>query len=187
MSAESTRNGAPVAVVPRGRPVAAVVALVLRLLVMALAVVTVRDLLVSQGWASGSSWTASAVGSLDGAGTGAGGVVAGVLLVVAGVLVLLLGLLPARRTHLRSSVDALDLWITPAALAALARAVADRSAGVLEARTARAGRRRVRVAVRTHGDAAAVARGAQDAVDRDVSAMTPARVVVSPTTKELRR
>lgn len=183
----ATRSGTPAATAPRGRPLASVVALVLRLLVVALAVVTVRDLVVTQGWASGTSWTASVAGSLDGAGSGAGGVVAGVVLVALGVLVLLLGLLPARRTHLRSSVDALDLWITPAALAALARAVADRSAGVLEARTARAGRRRVRVAVRAHGDAAAVGREAQAAVDRDVSAMTPARVVVTSTSKELPR
>lgn len=187
MSADNTRSGTPVPSAPRGRPVASVAALVLRLLVVALAAVTVRDLAVSQGWASGTSWTASVAGSLDGAGTGAGGVVAGGVLVALGVLVLLLGLLPARRTHLRSTVDALDLWITPAALAALARAVADRSAGVLEARTARTGRRRVRVAVRAHGDAAAVAREAQAAVDRDVSTMTPARVVVTSTSKELPR
>jgi hypothetical protein len=148
---------------PTAAPAASRVALLVALLLVGLAVVAVRDLAVAQGWVTGRSWTRQLVAAVDGTQASTGLAVLGAAVAVVGLLVLLAAVWPARRTHVALG-DTPEAWLTPAAVAALARSVADRSAGVLEARTDKASRKRVRVVV-TGADADAAA-----AAQRDVDA-----------------
>ncbi|QIG42159.1 hypothetical protein G5V58_04705 [Nocardioides anomalus] len=149
---------------PTKAPAAARLALLVALLLLAVAVVAVRDLAVTQGWVSGRSWTRHLVAAVDGTQASTGLALLGIVVAVVGLLVLLGALWPARRTHVPLG-DTPDAWLTPAAVAALARSVADRSAGVLEARTEKTSRRRVRVVVTAAEDTPAAAGAAQRDVD----------------------
>lgn len=167
---------------PTGTPVAARVAVLLAVLLVVPAVVLVHDLAADQGWTAERSWTDRLVDTLDGTSASAAYAVLGVALVVVGLLVLLAGLLPARRSHVPLA-DAPDAWVTPAAVAALARGVADRSAGVLEARTEKVTRRRVRISVRSLEDASGTARGAQRDVDEALAGLPRPAVSVRGVTR----
>jgi putative Mn2+ efflux pump MntP len=169
---------------PRATPATVPAAVVVALLLIGLAVVAVRDLVVAQGWSTGTPWLLSLARSLDGLTASIGVVVAGVVLVLVGLLVLWLGLKPARRTHLEGRTDA-DLWLTPAALAALARAAADRSAGVISAEAGSVGRRKITIDVLTRGEAATVTREVEAALDDTVRGLAATTIAVR--TKEIPR
>jgi hypothetical protein len=165
---------------PTAAPAASRAALVLGLVLIALAVVLVRDLAAAEGWTSGTPWTVQLAEDLDGLTASTGLAVLGAVLAVVGLLVALSALLPARRTHVPLD-DAPDTWITPAAVAALAQGVADRSAGVLAARTEKVSRRSVRIAVTAASDAGSVAQAAQRDVDSALRGLTSPSVRVRGT------
>lgn len=153
----------------------------------ALGAAAVRDLAVDQGWAGGSSWTRAVVDAVDGLEASTALAVAGGVVALVGALVLVLALRPGRPTHvaLRTGPDAAaDAWITPRAVGALARAVADRSSGVLEARTVSVTPRRVRVRVTAATDPASVAAAAQSDVDAALRSVDRPSVVVSARTRK---
>lgn len=146
MSTDRTERALGRAPVNRHRAVA--VGVVLAAALVAVAVVALRDLAVAQGWASGRPWLAGALAGADrlepttavlAVATGAG---------VVGLLLLLAGLLPAKRRHVHAD-EAEHLWSSPATLAEVTRAAADRSPGVLSARVVRASRGRVLLEVAT--------------------------------------
>ncbi|MBJ7529682.1 MAG: hypothetical protein JHD04_09205, partial [Nocardioides sp.] len=129
---------------PRGRPAVVPVALLLALVLVALAVATVRDLAVAQGWAGGSPWLRDAVDGLDGLTATSAVVGAAVAIGLVGLVLLVLALKPAPVTHLPATADG-DLWVSTQAVAALARQRADRSSGVVGASATVSRRHRVRV------------------------------------------
>lgn len=169
---------------PKARPAAAPTAAVVALVLVALAVVTVRDLAVSQGWATGTPWSVSLVRSLDGLTASVGLAVGGAVLALVGLVLVWLALKPAPRTHLPAHADS-DLWLSPAAVAALARGVADRAPGVISADSTRAGRRRIHVDVVTSSDPQAVTERVEAALQSHVQGLTRATITVR--TKEVAR
>lgn len=163
---------------PRGTAPVVWTAGVLALLLAALGAVAVRDLAVDQGWAQGSSWTSAAVDAVDGLEASVALAVAGALVALVGLALLVVALRPGRVRHVPLD-GAADAWITPRAVAALARSVADRSAGVVEASTASTSRSRVSIRVTTAGQPDAAARAAQTDVDAALRGLTRPTVVVS--------
>lgn len=131
---------------PRRTPVVVLVAALLALLLIGLAVVAVRDLLISQGWATGSPVAPALVDGSDGLRSSVGLAVAGGVVALIGLVIVWLALKPGRRTHLRASGDA-DLWLSPGAVAALAQETADRLPGVMSADSSRSTRHRIVVDV----------------------------------------
>ena len=128
-------------------------AVLLGVLLVAFAVVAVRDLAVSQGWAQGEPWLAAGVRSLDGLEAGTATLVVATVVGLVGLLLLVIGVSPAQRRYVRAT-EATQLWSTPAAIGEVARTAADRAPGVLAARVGRATRRRIVLHVTTRGDAA---------------------------------
>lgn len=139
-------------------------ALLFALLLVAVAVVAARDLAVSQGWARGEPWLTALVDSLDGLEAGTATLALATVVGLLGLVLLVVGLSPAERRYVRAT-EATQLWSTPSAIAEVSRTAADRAPGVLAARVARAGRRRILIQVTTRGDAArddATLSGARD-------------------------
>lgn len=162
---------------PRARPPAVPVALALALGLIAVGVVAVRDLIVSQGWANGTPWSEVVVSAFDGLTASIAVVAGGIAVAVIGLLLIWLSLKPGRKTHLRAS-NAEDLWLSQRALAALAVAVADRAPGVIAAEATRVTRRRVVVQVVTSQEPTVVADAVQSSLDSTVSGLTDARLSV---------
>ncbi|MEI7056519.1 DUF6286 domain-containing protein [Nocardioides sp. CCNWLW239] len=117
-------------------------AALLALVLLALAVVAVRDLLISQGWATGSQVAPAVVDGSDGLRSSVGLAIAGGVVALLGLVLVWLAIKPGRRTHLRVTGDA-DLWLSPGAVAALAQETADRLPGVMSADSSRSTRRRI--------------------------------------------
>lgn len=113
---------------PRALPAAAWLGPLVALVLIALGVVLVQEALARWGVVA-TSWLGSALTSIDGMRAGTWAVPAGVVLVLLGLLVLLVALKPRRRTHVHVDGEA-DLWMTPAALSALARDAAEGVPGV---------------------------------------------------------
>ncbi len=113
---------------PRARPATAWLGMLAALLLIGVGVVLVQEALSRWG-VVGASWLGSFLETLDGTRAGTWTVPAGVALVLLGLLVLVVALKPRRRTHVRVAGDA-DLWMTPAALTALARDAAEGVPGV---------------------------------------------------------
>ncbi|MBF4161661.1 DUF6286 domain-containing protein [Nocardioides acrostichi] len=167
---------------PRGRPVVSLAALLVALAIIALAVVAVRDLVVARGWAPGTPWARSLVEGLDGLGATTASTAVGVAMAVLGAVLLLVAVKPAPRTHRALPADAeqasVELWATPAATAALALDVADRTCGVLGARVRRAGRRRVRLEVGTTLDRVEIRERVTTRLREELAPLGDPRVVV---------
>lgn len=133
---------------PRRRPVVIWPAVLLALGLVALAVLSVRELLVTQGWLGGSPWlTPVLTGSLTVTPDGRTLAVA-VAAVLLGLVLLVLGLRPGSRTHRRAPGE-VDVWATPDALSHLARDAAERTQGVSAVERAVSTRSGVRLTVRT--------------------------------------
>lgn len=164
----------PTGVVPRARPKAASLGVLVAVLLVALAVVAVRELAVDQGWATGSSWLQSLLDTLSGRTAGTAVLVVGIVLVAVGVLVLHVALRPGRVTHLATTDDG-DVWLTRGALAALAHEVVDRQAGVVSVDAEPAGRRKVKVRVVARDDRAGVEQQVRDALGRRLDPLTRLR------------
>ena len=127
---------------PASRHRAVAIGVALALALVGVAVVAVRDLAVTEGWAAGEPWLAEGVRRLDGLEPSTGVLALATAVGVLGLVLLLAGLLPAGRHHVPAS-GAQHLWSSPSALAEVARSAADRSQGVVTARVARASRGRV--------------------------------------------
>lgn len=165
---------------PRARPGATPVAVLLALGLVALAVVGIHDLAAARGWSDGAPWVPDLVDRLDGLTASAAVVALSVAAAVVGLLLVLVALAPARRTHLPVDGDH-DVWVSPAAVGALARAAADRAPGVISAETTRTTRRRVTVEVVTQRDETEVTAGVRAAVDGSLVGLTRTRVGVRTT------
>lgn len=127
---------------PVSRHRAVAIGVVLALALVGVAVVAVRDLAVTEGWATGEPWLAEGVRRLDGLEPSTGVLALATVVAVLGLVLVLAGLLPAGRHHVPAS-GVQHLWSSPSALAEVARSAADRSPGVVAARVARASRGRV--------------------------------------------
>ncbi|MEU6137517.1 DUF6286 domain-containing protein [Nocardioides sp. NPDC047086] len=173
---------------PRRAPLAVPTASVLALVLVAVAVVAVRDLALSQGWAAGTPLVPDLVEGLDGVRASVGLAIGGGVVALIGLVLVWLGLRPGRRTHLRVAGDA-DLWLSPGAVAAVAQETADRLPGVVSAESSLRSRRRVVVdivvAARTGPDgpqeAAAVAEHVRAVLDDEIGRPTGAGIKVRAT------
>ncbi|WP_416953391.1 hypothetical protein ACNKF0_15130 [Nocardioides sp. T5] len=145
----SSRTDRVLARPPVSRHRAVAVGVVVALALVGVAVIAVRDLAVTQGWAAGEPWLDAGVRGLDGLEPTAGVLAVATAVGVLGLLLVLAGLLPARRRHVPAA-GAEHLWSTPAAVAEVTRGAVDRSQGVVAARVARASRGRVALDVVTH-------------------------------------
>lgn len=126
---------------------AAVLALLVRLVVLALAVVAVHDFAVDRGWASGRSWVQATLDKVDGLTPGVGTDIVAGLLVLVGLWLLVTAFRPARRTHDRVPTEAdVDVWVARRTVAQIAEQAARWSPGVEDA-SATVKRRKVRVEV----------------------------------------
>ena len=113
---------------PRALPAAAWLGPLAALVLVALGVVLGQEAL-SRWDVVGTSWLGVALKDIDGMRAGTWTVPAGVVLVLLGLLLLVGTFKPRRRTHVRVDGDA-DLWMSPTALAALARDAAEGVPGV---------------------------------------------------------
>lgn len=168
---------------PKASPVAVWVAIIIALLLIALAVVAVRDLATTQGWIRGTAWSTSLVKPLDGLTASTAVVIVAVLIGLVGLWVVWLSLKPARRTHVRANVDE-DVWFTRAAVAALAQNVADRTPGVISADATRRGRT-ITIDVATGQNRHDVESRVHDALAQQIDGLTNSRFTLR--TKEVPR
>lgn len=159
------------------------IGIVLALVLILLAVVAVRDLVIDQRWATGQTWLPDLLAGLDGTTPTTGVLVAASVAGVVGLLLVLVGLTPVPRRHTRAP-DADQLWSSPAAVAAVARAAADRAPGVLSARTARAGRRRIVLEIATRGDEGAALAASREAATTAGNALGARRIDVRTAEEE---
>lgn len=135
---------------PRSSPIAAATGVVIAVLFIALAVVGIHDLAVTQKWATGQSWSRAAIDGTNGLTRADWVVPLAVVALLLGLVMLLVSLTPRRTTHrhVPSSEGSLDVWIVPAALGKLATGAAEDAPGVLAAHS-KVSSRRIRVMV--HG------------------------------------
>lgn len=163
------------------------VGILIALVLVGAGVLGVHDGLTGLGWASGRAWLPPALEAVDGAHAATWMLVVAAVLALLGLWLVLLALKPRRRTHLPAPDREIDLWSTPAALAAVARRAADRQSGVMSA-TAQARRRRVDVDVTTRDGAdAGVDARVQEAVEQNLEGLLPPRVRVRVRTREVNR
>jgi hypothetical protein len=113
---------------PRALPAASWLGPLAALVLIGVGVVLGQEALFRWGVVD-TSWLGSLLTGLDGMRAGSWTVPAGVVLVLLGLVLLFLALKPRRRTHVRVDGDA-DLWMSPTALAALARDAAEGVPGV---------------------------------------------------------
>jgi hypothetical protein len=119
----------------------------------------------------------SLVRSLDGLTPSVVTVVIAVALGVLGLLLVLAALKPARKTHLRGPGET-DLWITAPAVAALARGIADRVPGVVDASTGKVSRRKIRIDVVTAQDSATIRQQVESAIGSRLDGLTSTTIAV---------
>jgi hypothetical protein len=113
---------------PRALPAAAWLGPLAALVLVGIGVVLGQEALSRWG-VVGRSWLGVALEDVDGMRAGTWAVPAGVVLVLLGLLLLVATFKPRRRTHVRVDGEA-DLWMSPTALAALARDAAEGVPGV---------------------------------------------------------
>lgn len=165
------------AIVPRARPAATGLGVLVALLWVALAVVAIRELTVGQGWATGESWLPAALDALQGRTADVATAALGGLVALLGLVVLCLALKPGRATHLATTDDH-DVWLSRGALAALAHGVVDRQAGVVSVDARSTRRRRVTVRVVARDDRAGVEQRVRTALAARVEPLTRQRFAV---------
>lgn len=135
---------------PKAAPVAAFTAVIIALLLIALAVVGIHDLAVTQKWASGTSWSRTLIDGTNGVTRADWVVPLAVVALLIGLFLLFVSFRPRRATHqhVPGEDDSVDVWITPAVLAKMAKNAAEDAPGVLSAHP-KTSTRRVRVSVGT--------------------------------------
>lgn len=162
----SSPAGAPA---PTGAPPATGWAVLLGLLVTALGVLLLRDAAVLAGLLDGTAVTSSLVEKLRSVRPQAWYVPAGVVLALLGLWVVVVAVRPRPRRDLAVGDRSL-VWLTPSAVAGIARSAASGVDGVVEAR-ATATRRAVRVLARTTSTDPGVAAGITEAVEHSLSGL----------------
>lgn len=169
---------------PRATPAAAVTGTIVAILLVALAVVGIHDLFVTQGWAAGNSWTRASVDAVDGTTRADWVVPLAVAALLLGLLLLVVSLRPRRTTHrpVADREEAGDVWVTPAVLCALARSAAQDAPGVLHATPKVAGRR-IKVALHTTpgADRDRSVTAAEQLIATRIGSLSDLRVQVSAT------
>lgn len=165
---------------PKATPGAVIVAFLIALALIGLAVVAVHDLATSQHWVSGSPWLTALAGSVDGQQPSTGLLILAVAVGLIGLALVWWSIKPARRTHVRASVDD-DLWLTRSAVSALAQNVADRIPGVISADATRSRGRRVHLQVLTTADASEVDQRVHAALNEQVEGLTDSTITVHTT------
>jgi hypothetical protein len=143
-AAAPTRTGAPT---PTGAPPATAWAVVLALLLLAAGALLLRDAAVVEGLLDGTPFTTTLVDKLRSVRPQAYYVPAGVILALLGLWLVVSALRPRPRRDLAVGDTAL-VWLTPSAVASIARSTTSGVDGVVDAR-ATATRRSVRVLART--------------------------------------
>ncbi|MEO8850815.1 MAG: hypothetical protein ABI360_03695 [Allobranchiibius sp.] len=135
---------------PRATPAAAITGTIVAILFLALAVVGIHDLFVTQGWSDGSPWARAAIDGVDGARRADWVVPLAVVALLIGVFLLLLSVRPRRSTHraVPEREEAGDVWVAPGVLSALAKSAAEDAPGVLSA-DPRVSPRRIKVVLHT--------------------------------------
>lgn len=133
---------------PRRRPAAMWPALLLALGLIVLGVLSVRELLVVQGWVQGSPWLTPALSASATVTADQTTMAVAALALVLGALLLFLALRPASRTHRRAPGE-VDVWATSGAVSHLAREAAERTRGVSAVERVQTTRSTVRLQVRT--------------------------------------
>ena len=135
---------------PRATPVAAATGSLVAVALIALAVVGIHDLCVTQGWAKGHAWARGAIDGINQSTRADWVIPLAVLALVIGLLLLFVSLKPRRPTHqpVADQDEAAQVWVTPAALTQLAQAAGEDVSGVLSAHP-KVSRRRIRVSLHT--------------------------------------
>lgn len=139
---------------PKAAPVAAFTAVLIAVLFIALAVVGVHDLVVTQKWAAGTSWSRTVIDGTNGVTRADWVIPLAVLALLIGLFLLFVSLRPRRSTHqhVPGDQDVVDVWITPGALTKMVTKAAEDAPGVLSAHP-KVSTRAVRVSVATIPDA----------------------------------
>lgn len=146
---------------PRAAPVAAFTGVLIALVFIALAVVGVHDLVVTQGWAGGTAWARAAIDGTNGVTRADWVIPLAVLALVLGAPLLITSVIPRRVTHRHvpelsgsdeeskgSGSESVEVWIVPAALATMAKTAAEDVPGVVSAHP-KVSTRRTRISVTT--------------------------------------
>ncbi len=166
---------------PKAAPVAALTAVIIAVLFIALAVVGVHDLAVTQKWATGTSWSRTVIDGTNGATRADWVIPLAVLALLIGLFLLFVSLRPRRSTHqyVPDEDDSVDVWITPGALTKMVKSAAEDAPGVLSAHP-RVSTRAVRVSVGTIPDAdeGQVIDSVQALVDERIGALSDRPVKV---------
>lgn len=135
---------------PRAAPAAAITGTIVAILFIALAVVGVHDLFVTQGWAQGSPWARAAIDNVNGAKRADWVVPLAVVALLIGLFLLVVSLRPRRNTHraVPERDEAGDVWVAPGVLSNLAKSAAEDAPGVLHAKP-KVSSRRIKVVLHT--------------------------------------
>lgn len=164
--AAPTPTGSPA---PTGAPPATGWAVLLGLLVTAFGVLLLRDAAVLAGLLQGTAVTSTLVDKLRSGRPQDWYAVAGVLAALVGLWLVVAALRPRPRRDLPVGDRSL-VWLTPAAVAAIAESAASGVDGVVRAR-ATASRRSVRVLARTTSTDPAVSASISEAVERSLGGL----------------
>lgn len=170
--AAPTPTGSPA---PTGAPPATAWALLLGLLVTALGLLLLRDAAVLAGLLQGQAVTSTLVDKLRSVQPQDWFVGAGVVVALVGLWLVVAALRPRPRRDLPVGDRSL-VWLTPAAVAAIAESAASGVDGVVRAR-ATASRRSVRVLARTTSTDPAVSSSISEAVERALGGLAPTPAV----------
>ncbi|UIJ35609.1 DUF6286 domain-containing protein [Allobranchiibius sp. GilTou73] len=134
---------------PRTAPVAGVVGLLVAIALIALAVIGIHDLIVTQGWASGHAWARGAIDGINHSTRADWVIPLAVIALLVGAVLLFVSFKPRRTTYqlVPDEDESAQVWVAPAALSQLAKSASEDVPGVLQAHP-KVSRRRIRVSVR---------------------------------------
>lgn len=181
---------------PKAAPVAAFTGVAIALVFIALAVVGVHDLVVTQGWAGGHAWARAAIDGTNGATRADWVIPLVVLALVLGLVLLVTSVRPRKVTHRHVPQDPasdgaeeesgmVDVWIMPAALDTMAKSAAEDVLGVSSAHPKVSGRRtRISVATTPGTDQDQIAKSVQQGTEECIGALSDVPVKIY--TREMR-
>ncbi|WP_405059583.1 DUF6286 domain-containing protein [Kribbella sp. NBC_01505] len=169
---------------PVAAPAAAKVAVIGALAVLAIAAVAIRDTLVTTGVIDGSSWLEWVFKKAEVLRPADWMTYSGGAAVLIGVWVLIAALKPRKATHLAVGDAGSGVWIRSRDAARLATDTARGIDSVTSAGTKTSGRRKLRVAATTFGDADRVRDELADAIAQRLNTISPSPRVRALVTAE---